>query len=242
VVKAYYLARKAQHALRDIERAHLNAALPNAEPGLTDPFLGNFATLPAHYRFQQQVSTLPRGPNRLDQGGFEDLEAMRRAGWIYYQHQQSAITTNVDLAPTAAHGGRAGLRLRAAAADPDNKPSVIETAPLWINSPRVELAAHDLVLISGWVHVTEPISGSVDGLLVLDTLGGDPLAQRITPAKDWRQFAIYRVAPRPGPFVVTFALTGLGEVWLDDVSVEIKSRQPSPPAATQPAAASAARR
>ncbi|HEY2893683.1 MAG TPA: hypothetical protein VGJ16_05710, partial [Pirellulales bacterium] len=221
---------------------HLNGASPSTEPDLTDPFLGNFATLPAHYRFEQLVNTLPRGPNRLDQGSFEDLEAMRRAGWIYYQHQQPPITTNVDLAPTAAHGGRAGLRLRAAAADPNNKPSVIETAPLWINSPRVELAAQDIVLISGWVRMNEPISGSVDGLLVLDTLGGDPLAQRITTTKDWRHFAVYRVAPRPGPLVVTFALTGLGEVWLDDVSVEVKSRLPSAPAATQPAAAGAARR
>jgi hypothetical protein len=31
---------------------------------------------------------------------------------------------------------------------------------------------------------------------------------------------MYRAAPRSGPQTVTFALTGYGEAWVDDVSIE----------------------
>jgi hypothetical protein len=35
---------------------------------------------------------------------------------------------------------------------------------------------------------------------------------------------MYRAAPRSGPLVVTFALAGLGEAAIDDVTVEIIHR------------------
>jgi hypothetical protein len=221
LAKAYYLARHAQQALRDIQRAHWNGAVPATELPLADPFLANFASLPAHYRFLHRLSGASRGSNRLAEGGFEDLQAMRQAGWVYYHHEQPAITTGVDLLPAAAHAGRVGLRLRATAADPKNQPSLVETPPLWITSPSVTVQPQEVVEIQGWVRVAQPIIGSVEGLLVIDTLGGEALAQRVTVAKEWRQFTLFRGAVRSGPVSVTFALAGLGEVWLDDVTMQV---------------------
>jgi hypothetical protein len=112
--RAYYLARHAQQTIRDIRQAHWEIAGAGATPGtLSDPLHTTFATLGDHYRFQHELGSAPRGPNRLAEGGFESFAAMRSAGWKYYEHAQPNIATSVHLLPEAAHGGRLGLRLRA---------------------------------------------------------------------------------------------------------------------------------
>jgi len=63
--------------------------------------------------------------------------------------------------------------------------------------------------------------GSTDGLLVVDSLTGEALADRIGQTKEWRQFALYRVAPQSGVMCVTFALSGIGEARLDDVAIQV---------------------
>ena len=65
-----------------------------------------------------------------------------------------------------------------------------------------------------------PIKGSPDGLLILDSLGGEALASRVTASPEWKEFTAYRIADGSRTFTLTFALTGLGEAWIDDVSIE----------------------
>ena len=50
--------------------------------------------------------------------------------------------------------------------------------------------------------------------------GAKRLAERIAHAPDWKEFTAYRIADNSRTFTVTFALTGLGEVWIDDVTIE----------------------
>ena len=231
--KAYALARKAQQTLRDIQRAHWNQAVAATDWPLADPFVGHFANLSEHFRLMHELASAEPSANRLAEGGFENLEAMQRAGWKYYQHDQPGLTTSVDLAPQAAHSGRVGLRLRVAP-DPASKPNVVETPPLWITSPAVIVRPGEIVLIEGWLRIDQAITGSVDGLMVIDSLGGEALAGRVSVAAEWRKFTLYRAAARTGPVVVTFALSGLGEAWIDDVTVQVVSRGARPPLA-QPA-------
>jgi hypothetical protein len=68
--------------------------------------------------------------------------------------------------------------------------------------------------------VPGPITGSADGLLIVDSLSGEALADRIGKTAGWRQFVLYRVAPQSGAMCVTFALSGLGEAQLDDVVIQ----------------------
>ncbi len=56
--------------------------------------------------------------------------------------------------------------------------------------------------------------------MIIDSIGGEPLAERIGAAPEWRQFVLYRYVPRTGSLSLTVALTGLGEVWLDDLLIE----------------------
>jgi len=97
---------------------------------------------------------------------------------------------------------------------------VVEAPPVWMTSPPVAVEAGQLIQISGWVHITKPITGSVDGLMVFDSISGEDLGERIGQTDGWQWFNLYRVAPRSGQVTVTFALTGLGEARVDDVMVQ----------------------
>ncbi len=70
--------------------------------------------------------------------------------------------------------------------------------------------------------------------MIIDSIGGEPLAERIGAAPEWRQFVLYRYVPRTGSLSLTVALTGLGEVWLDDLLIEPITSGAAPRAALNP--------
>ncbi|MBN2476803.1 MAG: hypothetical protein JXB62_19495 [Pirellulales bacterium] len=213
-------ARRTMQALRLIERAHWEAAVAGLTSPLSSPAAASFATLPWHRGLVERIAVLRPGPNQFAGGDFEDLGTMLRAGWNHFQHASSGLATAADLVSEAAHSGNTGLRLVVRAADPESPPAVVETPPVWITSPGVPVEAGQLVCIRGWVHVPSTITGSVDGLLILDSLSGEPLADRIGRTEGWQPFVLYRAAPQSGRMSVTFALSGLGEVRLDDVTLQ----------------------
>ncbi len=92
----------------------------------------------------------------------------------------------------------------------------------------MNVEAGDLVQIQAWVRIDAPLAGSVDGLVILDTQNGEALATRLRHTDGWRQITMFRGAPRPGPLAVTFALTGLGEAAIDDVTLQIVRRRAAP--------------
>jgi hypothetical protein len=96
----------------------------------------------------------------------------------------------------------------------------VEVAPVRITSPPVPVEAGSVVVIHGWVRVPAPITGSIDGLKIVDSLAGEPLAERIDRTSDWQPFALHRTVPRSGRMRVTFELSGWGEAWIDDVAIQ----------------------
>jgi hypothetical protein len=226
---AILYAERACRSLRLIERAHWDGAV---QPGLlaapvTSPAALCFDTLPCHWRFADRLATCRLGPNRIDGGDFEDWDTMMRAGWRPILHSTPTVQTAVDPAPQARRSGRFGVRLAVMPIKPDDPPAVIESPPILFTSPSVQVEAGQIVCIHGWVQVPTEITASTDGLLVVDSFSGEALADRIGKTKGWRQFALYRIAPQSGPMCVTFALSGIGEAWLDDVAIQVLE----PPAA-----------
>ena len=57
--------------------------------------------------------------------------------------------------------------------------------------------------------------------MVVDSLGGDDLAERFDKTAGWKEFTLYRAAAQPGAVGVTFVLSGLGEARIDDVTIEV---------------------
>jgi hypothetical protein len=70
------------------------------------------------------------------------------------------------------------------------------------------------------VRIPYAIQASPDGALLYDSVGGEPLAIRLTQPTPWKKFTVYRRIPSSGTINVSLALTGLGTVYFDDVRVE----------------------
>jgi hypothetical protein len=110
------------------------------------------------------------------------------------------------------------MRLTATESQPGGP---VEGWPVRIVSAPVSVRRGQLVRINGWTKIPQTITGSHDGLMIFDSSAGLALAQRIQRTRGWQEFTLYRAARRDGPLTVTLALTGLGEVWLDDISISL---------------------
>jgi len=226
--------RHAQFALRNLramERDYWTAGVTKLATPVASPYAVTFATLPQHYALMANVDGARRMANQLPEGNFEDLGRAINAGWKHYQHPPEGVREDAELSQVKRYEGKHCLRLAATAIDPEFPPDQIETPPGWITSPPINVEPGTLLRLRGRVLIPTPIKGSPDGLLILDSLGGEALAERVTHAPEWKEFTAYRVADATRSFTLTFALTGLGEVWIDDVTIE-----PIIPRGTAPAA------
>ncbi len=70
------------------------------------------------------------------------------------------------------------------------------------------------------MKVPGQLRATADGLVVFDTAGGEPLGVRVMATGGWRQFHLYRRVPPDGKVAMTFALTGFGAAYIDDVRIE----------------------
>lgn len=229
--EAYLHAERAMRPLRMLQRAHWQMAVANLNSPVAAATAVCWATLPAHLRFLERLTGAPLGENRLAGGDFEELPAMLQAGWRPMRSPLAleGVQVSIDLDKAAAHGGQRSLRLSATPLDPKAPPTLVESPLTWVTTPAVPVRAGEVLCIQGWVQIATPITGSVDGLLIVDSLGGEPLAERMGETVGWKQFTLYRVAPEAGALTVTFALSGLGEVYLDDVRICAVGPRGGPP-------------
>ena len=212
-------AQRATRPLRLLERTNWTKAVASLRSPVASPATVCFSTLPWHWSLADQARSWQLGANLVAAGDFEQLPAILAAGWGHFQHTTDGVATRAEAVPEAAHAGQAGLRLVAQSTDSDGPPTLVETPPIWITSPPVPVEAGMMVRISGWVHIPVPITGSVDGLMIFDSFSGRALAERIGDTTGWEPFTLYRFATESGSMKVTFALAGLGEVWIDDVTI-----------------------
>lgn len=227
---------RARRGLQVLSRAHWEQTVAGLNTPTTSAAAVSLTTLPQHLILLRDVRAVAAQPNRLPGGDFEDLSRTMRSGWQHMEHPHPGLSSGAELSPHGAHSGRSCLRLRAWTAEGQTSPGLVESPPVWATSAAVQIEPGQLLRIRGWVDVPTPITGSVDGLMVFDSLGSQALALRFGETKGWREFVLYRVAPRHEELRVTFALTGMGEARIDDVAVEVirPLSAPSGPASPQP--------
>ena len=213
-------AQRAMRPLRLIERAHWETAVESLTSPVANPAAVSFATLPCYWTVMDQIASRQPGPNMLEAGDFENLGTLLQAGWQHLQRASPGMYAEAELASMAAHSGRYGLRLAAGPAEGDDPQIVVESPPSWITSPAVPVQSGELISIHGWAQVPAAVTGSVDGLLIIDSLSGEALAERIGQTDGWQEFTLYRAAGETGSMSVTFALSGIGQAWVDDVTIQ----------------------
>ncbi len=187
--------------------------------------VSNFSYLPAHVELSERLQSAPWTANLLPAGDMESLPAMLNAGWEQKRLALRKVTTDVALSIETLHGGRSALKL-SAIPDEDREPAYVQEPVVTIRSAPIRVAPGQMVRIHGWAYVPRQLQDSFDGLMIYDSQSGPILAERIMQTRGWREFTLYRVAERPGQMWVTFDLTGLGEVALDDVTITAVQAEP----------------
>ncbi len=211
------------------------------------PYCLDQGSLARQAEFEHSLSSFRGGENQLGGGDFEDLGQLRQIGWQHIDDPVAGVQANVQLAGRASREGRYSLELSTAAVPPGSAPQFVARPLVWITSPPIRATAGEVLEISGWVRVTQPIAGSIDGLEIIDSLGGPELALRICNTTDWQSFRMFRGTTDTTDMTLTFALHGLGSVCVDGVMVRSLAtprvkRLPAPSGEPGPAFPNSARR
>ena len=151
--------------------------------------------------------------------GFDDLGQLHARGWRHVKRPTDRLGSEVRLSTQNARFGSRSLHLRASDSGFGHPPVLIENPPVWVTSPEVVVQPHEVVEIRGHLHVPRPVVGSIDGLMIVDSAGGTPLAHRVGVTRGWEEFRLFRAADASGKISVSFLLTGIGEAWIDGVTI-----------------------
>jgi hypothetical protein len=182
----------------------------------SSPLLSHVSLVPLHWELANRLNGSQWNPNSLPAGDFENLEHLTRAGWENRRLDDERVATKVELSDGVRADGNYSLRMEAT---PKTNSMLIDATPLWISSPKIPVRVGQLVRVHGWINIPEPIRGNLDGLMIIDSLGGDALAERIPITSGWQEFTLYRCVPFETDFGITLALTGYGVAYLDEITI-----------------------
>ncbi len=209
----------AQQSVHRVQREIWDEAVLAFSSPMSSLLCTSFATLPLHHEARNRLGTASWNNNRLKAGDCESLEEMLAAGWRQQVTDQMAKQTHVELSAHNPAGGRSALRL--VSRNPSGASTNSQPSPLTIKSAPIVLAAGQSVRVHGWVKVTPAADAGSDGLMIVDSFAGEDFAERVAESSGWREFTLYRIAPRSGELFVSFVLTGAGEAWIDEVSATV---------------------
>jgi len=217
----YAFADKALNHLASVRRMHWKSAAEAFPSPAASPYCVWLPALPLHWKMARRLQAGNGwSENLLPAGDFESLAHLQATGWQNHAAETRDLTTLVELDDESPQVGNRCLRL-SVRSEATPAPAVFEAPPLRITTPPVEVRRGQLLRVHGWVRLIEPIQGGRDGLRIVDSLSGETLALRIVEPAGWQHFVLYRAAPRDAEVVVHFELTGVGDVWLDDVQVSL---------------------
>jgi hypothetical protein len=213
-------AGDAMQLMRVLQYAHWNEAVTQSEFGpITSPYTVCFQTLPDHQRLIERLGRTTDNPqeNELPSGDFEHQQAIR-AGWTQSQHPVEGVQASAELYP-AARKGKSALRLIAIPTTGLEAPEIFSKAPVSVSSPPIPVRKGQILHVSGWLKVVAPVSRSLDGVTVHDNIDRMLGALRYTEKSGWQRFQFLREVRADGPYILTLALHGMGEVLFDDLQV-----------------------
>ena len=148
---------------------------------------------------------------------FENLGDVKQQGWTQFLPGDSESGVEVTLSPESPQKGKYCLRLRA------NNGSTLggpETPAVWVNSPALNISPNDTIRVRLWVRARQS-STKTNEFIAFDSAGGPGRAERVHHDSDWKAVTWFRRVDRPQKFVITLALMGPGEAFVDSLSVDV---------------------
>lgn len=247
---------QAMQLLRILQHTYWLDATRNMSSPVSSPHTLCFQTLPDHWRLVRRLGrgSAAAAPNLLRSGDFEDQDTMKVEGWHRVQPAIEGVRATAEQYPLA-KSGRHSLRLIAVSSVPDKAtvakgksrssrdsappPVLIRERPVTVVSPPVVVRKSQLVYIGGWVKVVAGSGPTSEGAVLYDSIGGPATALRWRDPQEWKHFEILREVPESGELNITIALTGIGEVLIDDLQVqayepETETAESTPPDPAKP--------
>ncbi|MGI9518519.1 MAG: hypothetical protein ACR2NP_15800 [Pirellulaceae bacterium] len=212
---------KAEQLLASARRTILSSAREPFVSSTSSPLLSHVSLVPLHFGLVNRIDPQGWQANGLAGGDFENLEHMTSNGWENHRANDERINTHVELATASNVDGERALLMDVQPSRPGADEPIVDRTPLWIRSGPVPVKAGQLVRIHGWIRVDQPIRGSLDGLMIMDSIGGNLTAERVNVTSGWQEFSMYRCPARDIDLQLTFALTGYGQVLIDEVQVRV---------------------
>ena len=208
--------------LRFLQYSHWRNAVIRENSAASSPYTVCFQTLPDHWAMKERIGKKPQeSENLLPSGTFEDGDTVVAAGW---QHMSDLPEGSRIQAAAAVDGQPGSMSLQLRAIEPKTKSPLqsLDVSPVTAASPSIPVRAGQILRIRGRVQIPRPLTATMDGLLIYDSLVGTAGALRFqSPARagGWQEFEFYREVPASTEIQILLELRGLGEALVDDLSV-----------------------
>lgn len=222
--RTYAEAQRSIRALRTIQRAHWEAAVAQLDVAQASPYAVAFRTLPEHWEFMNEVARGTFNTELVAAGDFESAESVQESGWTQQYRGTDAIQFLTSISSREPRSGRYDLHLSNKIVAGADAGAATDPAIGSLTTQPVSLQAGDIVRIRFALRVPEALQPGTDGVMLFDSIGGPALALTRTARLEWKQFELYRRATKPTSFTITIALSGAGDVHIDDLSIQRLAR------------------
>ena len=160
------------------------------------------------------------GKNRLTSGTLDTQDLIGAQRWNFGKRMASRAQSEVMHVTRGTYQGPGALRARVTPIADDALPGGYAGTVIQIRSPSVRVASGQAIRIDAKVR-TLGFGGPHQGLLVYDTIGGQPMGVLVRGKADWTPVRLYRQAVDDIEVNVMFELLGAGEATIDDVQLRI---------------------
>jgi len=228
--QAYLAAERATREIRKIEREFWLAATRNEIARPVTPLSASFYDSPAYLELYDKLISgrlHATEPNLIVGGDMESQQTFVNGGWRVFVEESildsstaiEGYDPNADADEKNKRPAGRILKLNVAPrlGAEGRIPEQVETATLNVET-EFNTRMGQMICVQGWIKIPKDLTNSVDGIEIYDDQGGRGLALRFKKAMGWTRFAFYRMATNNGPMRIRFSMSGVGEVWLDDVA------------------------
>jgi hypothetical protein len=215
----YRNTRRVESLVMSARRQWWDAARGSFSSPLSSPCCVTFDTLPSHVRLGSRLQQGSWTKNGLPAGDCEQLDQLLAAGWTQQRGEVPDVQAGVEVSVQQPHGGTSCIRLFARSSN--NRDILFDEPAVAITTGAILAREGQVARLHGFLRVPEALRGVYAGLLIYDNFAGPPLADSIAHSPDWHEFTLYRAIPRDGELSFTFGLSGIGEAFIDDVSIEL---------------------
>jgi hypothetical protein len=191
-----------------------------------------FNTLPQHFFWVDWMKKTSFSQNLVPSGSFNDDETLKEAGWLDQSYQFEGLKAKIGtVANGPARERKRALKLSVEPAEKvqiDTLPPFLDFPVAAVRSPAVRVRTGQFFRISVWVQRPLPAPQGMGGVIVRDSIGGEPLQFRLNdPLPEFARVVLFRRAPADGELTVTLGLAGLYDVYFDDFRVEVVEGTPA---------------